>query len=180
MAGDLFANLKPRPVEDIVIDGRIYHIPPLAARPWLDILLTEGATLWDIVPGLLAEEHAADEVTAALIHDRITGEEYIDLVEDILEAAAARPLWVTQRLLDCARNPQVGDTIRGQLVLHRVDADNLSLSAWLDALYALLTAGVTVERRQQFDIKLNQLPPNKRHRIDRKQQAANFEALMGT
>lgn len=179
MASDILASLKPRSVEDIDIAGRTFTIPAMPARAWLDILLEDAWRLSDIIPGELAEDGATDHVMAAMMQPGFDMAAYEETVYDVIGAAAGRPWWAALRLLAHATSVQLADWTRAQLVLHHVDAEKLSLAAWLDALYGIFTQHMDSNRVARFDSQLN-LPPRSgpAAKIDRRRQRANFEAVM--
>lgn len=181
MAGSLYATIKPRPIEDITIDGRPYRIPAHPAVIWLDALTGPTAST-DIIPGLLEPDShtvpAQEWLEIALIGDAFTVADYAALYDEVMDIAAARPRWTTERIISIAADEVWGDYIRGQIVLHHLDATKVSLAAWLDGVYALLTTGLSMEKRQQFDIQLAAPPPGaKMSQEARRRNRAAFDAI---
>jgi len=161
VAGSLYASIRPRSVEDITVNGYRYRIPALPAAAWLDVMLSD-VMITEMFTSLLApvghDEHPASQLEEAMLFGGMTDEQVRQLAHDIIDINAARPWYVARRLIDIAADEVWGDYIRGQIVLHRLDADAISLAAWLDAVYAILTTGLSADRRQQFDIQLSSPP----------------------
>lgn len=178
MAGDLLATVKPRPVEDIGIGDRVYRIPAHPAIVWLDVLADDDLTMWNIIPGLVEEDECEEHLEELLLADGIARDDYLQIVYDTIAAASGRYWWVAMRLIGIATDPQHGDFIRGNLVLHHIDARELSLAAWLDALYAIVTQRMDANAAAKFDNLLNQPPPNSKAKLSRGHRRANFAAAM--
>jgi len=144
--------LKPWPVV-VSAAGHDFTIPALPAADWLGALMTPDLDLDDVLPGLLP----ADE--QGLFEDLLfAGKFDLTQVQDLaLEAVAtvsARKWWVTLRLIGCAL--RVWDDIGSEMA--HVDADRLSLAAWLDVFFRELIMNMEKDSRSMFLAKL-EMPP---------------------
>lgn len=179
MAGDLLATVHPRPVEDIAIGDRVYRIAAHPALVWLDILADDTPDLLAVLPGLIDDPGCGDHLTELMLDGTIGREDYEDTVLAVITVAAGRYWWACFRLLGAAKDPLIGDWLRGNLVLHHIDAQQLSLAAWLDALYAIMTKNMDPDRCAKFDAQINQPPANSKAKLSRQHKRANFAAVMG-
>lgn len=178
MAGDLLATVKPRLITDIQIGDKLYQIPALPAVTWLDILAADQPDLLDVLPGLIDDPACSGHLNDLLLDGTWTREDYEETVLAIIAVASGRYWWTTFRLLGAAKDPLIGDWLRGNLVLHHIDAEKLSLAAWLDALYAIMTKNMDPDRCAKFDAQLNQPPADSKATMSRRHKRANFEAAM--
>lgn len=178
MAGDLLATVKPRLITDIQIGDKLYQIPALPAVVWLDILADEQPDLLGVLPGLVDDPDCGDHLTELMLDGSWTAEDYEETVLAVVAVASGRYWWTAFRLLGAAKDPLIGDWLRGNLVLHHIDAEKLSLAAWLDALYAIMTKNMDPDRCAKFDAQLNQPPADGKAKMTRAHKRANFAAAM--
>lgn len=107
-------------------------VPAMMAADWLPILMTGSQlALDDVLPGLL------DEDTAALVEDALFDgilglDQMYETALEIVSVAGGRPWWVALRLIETARASW--DTMGPALIMAGVRADQVTLSAWLDAV----------------------------------------------
>lgn len=182
-ADSLLASIKPRAIEDIQIGDRTYTVDAWPAAEWLEVLLAEQLSLWDIIPGMIGGPegiYAEEALIEALNGGSLGAEEYAELAYEVLTVAAGRPWWTAMRLCASAVEPTIGNWVRGQLVLHHIDATALSLSAWLDALYGIFTQHMDADRRNNFDAMLMRPLPGAKAKVNTKTARASFAAAMGS
>lgn len=179
MASDFYASLKPCSIEDIVIGGREYVIPALAADIWLEILLRPAISLWAIVPGLLQPD-ANEDIMDLLLGGSYSHEQLEALVWELVGIAGGRDWWTVLYLIGNATADGNAAMVRGKLALHGVDPTRMSLAAWLDAVYFVFAENMDGEQRERFDVSLRRPPPGVKPKIDRAAQRRNFNAAMGS
>lgn len=106
--------------------GEHFWVPPLSAADWLSVLMNPDSKLTDVVPGFLDEEDRGRFMTLWLHSDA----DLDDVFEQLLEAASGRRWWVTMRLIGVMAG--AWNNLGAQLILDGIDAERLSLAAWLD------------------------------------------------
>lgn len=148
-----------QPLEIIVdLGGYEYTIPPLPAVDWLAAVLAEDGGR--IVPGLL---NAADKAAIWLdfVNGEFDGDELAGVERAALEVAAGRPWWEADRLARSLMEPGNRAILYGELMLRGLDLERLSLSAALDAIYALIRRLISHDEAAlaRFDAGLAVIPP---------------------
>lgn len=150
---DAIQSLRPWPVE-ITLAGREFQIPALPAADWLAALMVERLDLEDVLPGLLDDVEA--EVVEETMLQGLLSVEDKDLVSlEVITIVSGRPWWVALRLIETARNSW--DALGSEMV-SKVDASKVSLSAWLDALFAVILTSIEESKRLMFQMKLEVAP----------------------
>lgn len=155
---DPVSSLRPYSVTVTVSGGEV-EIPALSAADWLAVLMVESVELDDIFPGLLSEEDT-DLVEEAILSGSMELQEFRDLVLGVIETASARRWWVALRLVEVARTSW--DVIGGEMILRGVDAESLSLSAWLDVLLLTILRNMEPKDTQMFTMRLETPPPEEK------------------
>ena len=145
-------SLRPWPVSVRVV-GTMFEIPALPAADWLTILMTENPDLDDIFPGLLDEEDQ-DIVTEAMLDGAL--EETFSVCLDIITAVSGRPWYIAMRLIEVARNSW--QVLGAEMLLKKVNAEELSLSGWLDVLLLLIMRNIDPKEATMFTMRL-EAPP---------------------
>lgn len=151
---DPVASFQAWPLTVSVV-GRSFTIPALPASVWLDVLMDESAALADIFPGLAGPE-AQQAVVDAIVDELYTVEDERTLCLSILDTAAGRPWWVATRLINVAK--QSWDYIGGEITIRGVRADELSLSAWLDAVFHIILRSMDQKEHTRFLLQLELVP----------------------
>lgn len=152
---DPVSSLRPYSVTVTVGPGQV-EIPALSAADWLSVLMVEAVELDDIFPGLLSDEDT-DLVEEAIIDGLLGVEEFRSIILEVIETASARQWWVALRLVEVARTSW--DVIGGEMLLRGVDAESLSLSAWLDVLLLTILRNMEPKDTQMFTLRLETPPP---------------------
>lgn len=152
---DPVSSLRPCSVT-VTIGSDEVEIPALPAADWLSVLMVEGVELDDVFPGLLSDEDT-ELVEEAILDGVLEMQEFRDLILGVIETASARHWWVALRLIEVARTSW--DLIGGELVLRGVDAESLSLSAWLDVLLLTVLRNMEPKDTQMFTMRLETPPP---------------------
>lgn len=132
-----------------------YEIPQLAASDWLEALLGGWS---GVIPGLL-DPALQVEVLRDYFAGRITNDDILASARAAVEAAGGRRWWIAERLIATATNEEFWPALHGNLVLHGVDLDRVSLGAVLNALYVLMVQNMKEDKRHQFDAQLEAPPP---------------------
>jgi hypothetical protein len=130
---DPIQSLCPWPVT-FTAGGREYEIPALPAAPWLALLMDPDATTDDVLIELVPD-------SADLVMD-----EDMDLVElshSIIQLVSGRPWYLAIRMVLLVYDHW--NVLGAEMLRRGVDANRLSLSAWLDV--ALLTLLQNTERK---------------------------------
>lgn len=184
MADDFIASLKPWPIEDIQLGDKVYRIPALPAADWLALLMGDQVSLTSIIPALLQPD-ATEHFTDLVVDGALDQNEWENLVWEIVSIAGGRPWWTIIRLIDNARSPTHSMRVRSQLAFAGVDANRISLSAWLDAVYAIFVPPNTrPEDKQVIDMILTKPPADLKNETQKKEaraaNKANFMALMAS
>lgn len=147
-------SLRPWPVTVKAI-GNLFEVPTLPATDWLAILMTAEPELEDLFPGLL-EESDQNLVEEALLDGVISLEECYGITLDIISAVSGRPWWVAMRLIQMALGSW--QVLGAEMILKGVDADRLSLSAWLDVLLLTVMRNIDPKEATMFTLRLTQPP----------------------
>jgi hypothetical protein len=142
-------SLRPWPLV-ISVHGAKIKLPELCATDWLVYLLQNppdlDGLLLDWLPQL--EDLVAEQV--------IDLEEMYDSLLTILATVAARPWWVTLRLVVIANRSW--DLLGPKLMSQGIDANSISLSAWLDALLLIILENTDPKQVTMFTMQLEAVP----------------------
>jgi hypothetical protein len=143
-------SLKPWPVL-FTVNDQDYEIPALPAVDWLTVLMKEEFDLSDVIFELLP-----DGVS-------LFGDENIDLNDlydaclDVIEAVTSRHWWIAIGLIGVA---QANWNIVGvEMMLHGIKAEEVSISAWLDALLVITLSIMDKDKTTAFIMRLEKPPP---------------------
>lgn len=106
-----------------------------------------------IVPGLV--DIADRDIDHALSCGDVGYDDCVRAAWDAISVASGLPWWVAARLVHVAtQNPVVA----GELTLRRVDAEQISLGAFVCAIYRILVNETDKKQRGKIDMEL-QVPP---------------------
>lgn len=161
----------------LTVAGRDMEIPALPAADWLSILMVESPELDEIFPGLLPDDDV-DLVEDLLAGRELTLDEYEDIILSVIETVSARPWWVTIKLIETARTSW--DLLGGELTLRGVDATQVSLSSWLDALLLTVIKNMDSKEVTMWCMKLEAPPPDaKVDESEMEMDPSHFMAMAG-
>lgn len=110
------------------VAGQDLEVPAMSAADWLTVLMQPDLTLddlLDLIPGV-------DQVVAEA---DLGADEWTEVCLDMITTVSARSWWITMRLIGVAASSW--DSL-GAAMLRRVDAEKVSLAAWLTVLTATL------------------------------------------
>jgi hypothetical protein len=154
LVSDPVASLRSWPV-DVELSGITIQIPALSAADWLAVLMASPLDLEAVFPGLAPG--ALEVVDDLLYSEKLTVLELQETVLDIITTASGRPWWITMRLISSAMTNW--GLLGSDLALAGIDADKLSLGAWLDALFILIVRATPEDQLTMFFSKLEFPPP---------------------
>jgi len=175
VAVDPLASLSVREIW-VTVAGKEYRMEGRPAIDWLDTLISGD---WvTIIPGWFAADDE-DEVLALLADDLIDVKDLDETTKDALTVAAGRPWWWALSLIGYASSDiHHWSRVNGRLMLAGVDASKISLSAWVDAVYA-----VHIEHMDDNDeytkFKMEIDTPPTPDLLDEEAEAAALLSMMG-
>lgn len=91
-----------------------------------------------------------------ILKDVLDPDEARDLALDIVEEVSARHYWVAIRLISLLVS--TWDVMGPEAIFNNVDAEKLSLAAWLDAMLVLLMRRIKDDQAPMFVAQL-EMPP---------------------
>lgn len=142
-------SLRPWPVT-VHIAGQDFEVPALVAADWLAILMVETFDPDDIITEILPDSEDL------LYQGDISLEDLYEVCNDIISMVSGRPWWVALRLIGLARASW--EVLGAELILKHVDANVLSLSAWLDALLVVTIRAIDPKDVTMFTMRLEAVP----------------------
>lgn len=113
-----------------------------------------------------------------LLEDWIQPEEMQEVGLAILEEVSARRWWVAMRLMGAVMDNW--DVMGPEATFHNVDADKLSLSAWLDAMLVLLMQRIQNDQQPMFVARLELPPPGEELPVEDFEISAEQFMAMGS
>lgn len=140
-------SLKPWPVT-VTIEGYDLTIPAMPAADWLATLMQPDLDMDTVISELIPE---LDEL---LLEVDLPLEEVYRTCLEIIDTVSARPWWIALRLVSITRDSW--SIISSDLL--KIDANKVSLSAWLDHVLLILLNHMKPEETAMFTMKL-ELPP---------------------
>jgi hypothetical protein len=161
----------------VTLAGRTYEVEGHPASDWVALILT-GRT-YEILPGWIMDDDV-DDLIDQLLDGTVSDEELTEATHDVMTIAAGRPYWYATQLIASVASTHVSwATLHGRMVMRGVRANELSLSAWVDALYASCVEGIHEESdRQKFDQQMDTPPASVP--IDEEEEGQAFLALMNS
>lgn len=172
MKGNGIAALRAWPIT-VDLGGATYRIAPLPAIRWVVLIVDDD---WlGIVPGMI---DAADlNLDDALDAGTISHEECVRAARDAVGVAAGMPWWSAVRLI---RSALEAPDVTGELLMHGIDAQAMSLGAFVQAIYRVFTRDADKKQRAKIDRDVEAVPPEVTlaDRWDPGAEAAGFEAML--
>lgn len=155
-----------------------FVVPATSAAQWLSILTEEDADGTQILPGMLSEQDQ-DLLTDLLLGEDVTVADLTGAIYDLITVVSGHPWWWTMGLLSSISGEH-GTQVLGEMA--RIDADQVSLGLWCNALYALFVRHMKEQDRIQFDAQLDTPPPgmeiSPEEVIDEASATRSFMAMM--
>lgn len=109
---------------------------------------------WDIIPGLCPDQE--DEIVEELMDSSMSSAEFRDACLDVISEATGRPWWIALRLIAVAS--ESWETVGGRLSYSSIHASQISLGAWLDAVFLICLESMPEDRITMFVSQL-EAPP---------------------
>lgn len=176
VAVDPVASLRITGV-DLLWARRRYAVGPHSAADWLELIL--DGLLHRVLPGWIEDDRQARELSGLLLDGGIDDEAIKQLTLDSITVVSGRPYWWTFNLIGVAASTNTSwATLNGRLLQAGVDPHRISLSAWVDALYAVCVTDMDKEQRIQFDTFMETPPAGTA--IDEEEEGQAFLALMAS
>lgn len=141
----------------------------MSAADWLAVLMQPELSLddlLDVIPG-------ADEVMAQV---NLDADGWTQVCLDMIETVSSRSWWITMRLIYITMNSW--DAL-GSLMLRRVDAEKVSLAAWLTVLTAALVEVLDPKDAMMALARIEAPPPEARDEVEVPEMSANQWLAMG-
>jgi hypothetical protein len=150
------ASIRATPTE-VQVAGEWITIPALSAADWLELLMIEDVDLDTVFPGL-AEEADQEFVLDQLLDGQLHVNDVEKLALQVITEVSGRPWWVAYRMIQIAK--VAWSTLGGRLILSRIDATQISLSAWLDALWLVLFESINRDKWTMLSAQIEAVPPS--------------------
>lgn len=178
MRANPLASLEPFSLE-VEVAGRDFLIPALPAVDWLRVFLDDNPSVDDILPGMVGPE-CRSHLYRAMMMGRFSTREWNELLFDIIEAVSGRRWWQALNLINAMKEPENWASVHGHLLLRGIDVRQVSLAAWLDATYALVTENMDKDEKIKFQLAIDTVPDSvsPEEAIDEAEQERAFLAMM--
>jgi hypothetical protein len=141
-------SLQPWPAT-VTLAGRDFTIPAMAAVEWLAYLMQPQPDVEGMILDLLPD---SEEL---LFDGSLEVEALYDAILDLVATVCARPWWVALRQVNVARDNW---HVLGPQMLETVDAQLVSIAAWLDVLLVKTINSMDPKDVAMFTSKL-EAPP---------------------
>lgn len=139
----------------VEVAGVSVDIPALPAADWLAVLAAQPLDLEDVFPGLAPD--GPETVDDLLFSGALSLDELYRIILDVITTVTGRPWWIAMRLITSA--VKSWSIVGAKLVLSGVDAERVSLSAWLDAVFMIIVEGTPEDQLTMFLSQLEFPPP---------------------
>jgi hypothetical protein len=141
--------LRPWPIE-IEVAGTAIEVPPMCATEWLCYLMQAEPDIDTLISEIIPD-------LEDLVYDgAIRLDQVYDVVMEVISCAAARPWWVSLRLISVARYQW--DILGPELLARGADPNVQSLSAWLDVLLVTVLGAMDPKKTTMFLMQLEAVP----------------------
>lgn len=124
----------------------VIEIPPVPASSWLTYLLTSEPDLDALVNDLMPE------LEEYYFENDLSYNAMFLQVLDILSSVSARSWWIAFRLISVATNSW--HVIGPRLMTSGIDATQISLAAWLDAVLLITMENMEPKHATMFTLQL--------------------------
>lgn len=170
--GNGVAALRMWPVT-VDLGGVTYRIAPHPAIRWVIPIVDDD--WFAIVPGMV---DSMDWTIDDSIDDgKITYEDCVRAARDAVGAAAGVPWWSAVRLIQSVMS---APDVIGELMICGIDAQTVSLGAFVQSVYRLFTRDTDKKQRTKIDQLIDELPTGLTlaDRWDPDAEASGFETMM--
>jgi hypothetical protein len=145
-------SLQPWPVT-VTLGGEDIRIPAMSAVEWLAYLMQPQPDIDGMILDLLPDSEDM------LFDGRIDLEELYDITLDLVATVCARPWWIALRQIQIACDSW---HVLGPQMLESVDAQLLSIAAWLDVLLVKTLGSMDPKDTTMFVSRLEAPPASLR------------------
>lgn len=118
--------------------------------------MQENVDLFDIIPGMCGSAFE-DKVTDYLLDGRIDFTQIRRASLDVVSSVTGRPWWFSMRLIKTI--VASWEVIGGEIAMRGIDAERLSVSAWLDAALLICLRSLESNKITMFMSQLEIAPP---------------------
>lgn len=176
MQSDILVHLAPCDI-GVTWAGELFIIPARTAYEWAQLLLAEPFDPYEVFPGL-AGPAAVIAVEDALGNGTASDDDLSRAALGVVTTAGDRPWWVTIRILGCAG--LCWDRIGGTLIRERIDAREITLAAWMDAMWMIMKTYVDPKKLASWTHQIEQAPKGWAEDIDLDENEQAFMAAMAS
>lgn len=172
MKGNGVAALRVWPIT-VDLGGTLYRISGSPAIRWIIPIIDDD--WFGIVPGML--DPMDRTVDDAIDNGTITHSDCVRAARDAVGVAAGMSWWSAVLLV---RSVMQAPDVMGELVLHGVDAQTMSLGAFVQAAYRVFTRDADKKQRSKIDRDIETAPPGLTlaDRWDPEAEVSGFDAMM--
>jgi len=170
--GNGIAALRVWPVT-VDLGGVIYRISPYPAIRWIIPIVDDD--WFTIVPGMLdPTDHGVDD---ALDDGKITHEDCVRAARDAVGVASGVQWWSAVRLVQSVVS---APNIMGELLICGIDAQTMSLGAFVQSAYRVFTRDADKKHVAKFDQEIETAPPELTlaDRWEPEAESSGFEAMV--
>jgi hypothetical protein len=118
--------------------------------------MAEPLDLFDIVPGMCGPYFESD-----VVHRMLDGLSEVQDIRraglDVISNVTGRPWWFSMRLIKTVMVSW--EIVGGELAMRGIDAQRMSIAAWLDAVYYICIKNIEHSKLQMFMSQLEVPPP---------------------
>jgi len=170
--GNGIAALRVWPVT-VDLGGVAYRIAPYPAIRWIIPIVDDD--WFAIVPGML--DPTDWDVDDALDSGTISHDDCVRAARDAVGVAAGVPWWSAVRLV---RSVVESPDVAGELLMRGIDAQVVSLGAFVQSTYRVFTRDADKKQRAKIDRDIESIPPGLTlaERWEPEAEASGFEAMM--
>lgn len=161
----------------VKLGDHVFLVEGHSAADWITMIL--GGTLHRILPSWIADKDEQWTFSEMFLDGIISDEDVNDVIMELMGVAGGRPGWWAINLISMAASDNdVWATLNGRLMLGGVRAGEISLGAWMDALYSCCVDNMDADGRMKFDVGLGTPPAGTT--LDEEAEGEAFMALMGS
>jgi hypothetical protein len=171
---DFIWSLRSWPAH-IYLGGQEFEVPPLPATDWIVGILGMDKDVLGLLNSVLTDEDM-DRLTDIMFKGGVEPDFLFDTTMQLLTTVGARPWWITMRLVVVMQ--QHWDSLGAELMLRGVDANKLSLSAWLDVALLTMIRMMDPKEVSMFTIRLEMIPPQFADQVTEESMEMTPEAFL--
>lgn len=157
----------------VTLGDHVFEVEKHAADDWLEIIIS--GQLYRVLPGWVEGREDAQLMMDMLMDGTISEEDIDRATKDVISTVGGRHSWWIFNLLGFV----VGSwaIINGHMIRGGLFAEDISLSAWIDAAYSVcIELQPSNDERQKFETQLEAPPAGTE--LDEEEEGQAFLALM--